>query len=82
MALECLDELVEEVDECGGIVTGELQRQTDDRQIIGFHGYRLVARDFLPAPRAAARVAARAMGSMRRYQSPSIERISERWTRR
>ena len=38
VALECLGELVEEVDQllCG--VTGEFERQTDDRQVIGFHG--------------------------------------------
>ena len=58
VALECLVELVEEVDQllCG--VAGELERQADDRQVIGLHGYRLAARDFLAAQRAAARLAA------------------------
>ena len=66
MALECLDELVEEVDERGGIVAGEFQRQADDGQVIGFHDYRWAVRDFLPAERAAARFAARSFASLRR----------------
>ena len=66
VTFECLGELVEEVDQllCG--VAGELERQADDRQIIGFHGYRLAVRDFLAAQRAAARVAARSFASLRR----------------
>src|SRR6185437_4558518 len=66
VALERLDELVEEVDECGGIVAREFQRQAHDRQIIGFHGYRLAARDFLPAERCEARRSARSLASFRR----------------
>ena len=38
VALECLGDLVEEVDQLLGSVAGELERQADDRQIIGFHG--------------------------------------------
>ena len=38
VALEGLGELVEEVDQLLGSVAGELERQADDRQIIGFHG--------------------------------------------
>jgi hypothetical protein len=66
VTLECLGELVEEVDELLGRVAGELQRQAHDRQIIGFHGYRLAVRDFFAAERAAARFAARSFASLRR----------------
>jgi len=64
MALECLGELVEEVDESFGILAGQPQGQADDRQVIGLHGYRLAVRDFLPAERAAARFAARSLASL------------------
>ena len=64
MALEGLGELVEEVNELLGRVAGELQRQADDRQVIGFHDYRLAVRGFLPAERAAARFAARSLASL------------------
>jgi len=66
VALECLDELVKEVDQCGGIVAREFQRQAHDRQIMWFHGYRLAARDFLPAERCEARRSARSLASFRR----------------
>ena len=66
VALERLDELVKEVDQCGGIVAREFQRQTHDRQIIGFHGYRLATRDFLPAERCEARRSARSLASFKR----------------
>ena len=64
VALEGLGELVEEVDELLGGVTGQFQRKADDRQVIRFHGYRLAARDFLAAMRAAARFAARSLASL------------------
>ena len=66
MALEGLGELVEEVDELLGSVAGQFQRQADDRQVIGFHGYRLAARGFVAVERAAARLAARSLASLRR----------------
>ena len=37
VALECLGELVEEVDQLLGGVAGQFQRQADDRQVIRFH---------------------------------------------
>ena len=66
VTLEGLGELVEEVDQLLGSVAGELERQADDRQVIGFHGYLLAVRDFWAAQRAAARVAARSFASLRR----------------
>ena len=66
MALEGLGELVEELDELLGGVTGQFQRQADDRQVIRLHGYWLAARGFLAVERAAARFAARSFASFRR----------------
>lgn len=57
---------VEEVEERDGGFVGEFQRQAHDRQVVGFHGYRLAVRDFLPVERAAARFAARSLASLRR----------------
>ena len=63
--LERLGELVEEVDERGGGLIGQLDRQADDRQIIRLHGVQLLRRVFLAA-RSAAVCAARSLASLRR----------------
>lgn len=57
---------IEEVQERDDRLVREFQRETDDRQVVGFHGYLLGARDFLPVERAATRFAARSLASFRR----------------
>ena len=65
VTLECFGELVEELEELGGGLVGQLHRQADDRQIIGLQ-LELPRRVFLPAARREARCAARSCASLRR----------------